>query len=159
MLLHAGYLLVLRKVCCRGPFLLHVPGDQPLQARHSNNESFSMALHMCNLDYCEKHFNSSQDALPAFKAARFFSPHKMNDIHPNADAINALTFQIQKKFSIFLKKSFLPILLKCQTLIQALTIFSGGRRMNQLYHAGQQLPVRFYLCSLHLQHQKEYFHY
>ena len=42
------------------------------------------------LDYFEKQFNPSQEALSAFKAARFFSPHKMNDIHPNPDAINAL---------------------------------------------------------------------
>jgi len=42
------------------------------------------------LDYFEKHFNSSQDTLSAFKAARYFSPQKINDIQPNADAINAL---------------------------------------------------------------------
>ena len=43
------------------------------------------------LDYFERHFNSSlKDALSAFKAARYFSPLKMNNIQPNAEAIDAL---------------------------------------------------------------------
>ena len=43
------------------------------------------------LDYFERHFNSSlKDALSAFKAARYFSPLQMNNIQPNAEAIDAL---------------------------------------------------------------------
>jgi len=43
-----------------------------------------------SLDYFEKHFNSSQGTLLAFKAARYFSPQKINDIQPNAAAIDSL---------------------------------------------------------------------
>ena len=42
------------------------------------------------LDYFEKHFNSNLDTLMAFKAARLFSPPKLNDLQPNADAVNGL---------------------------------------------------------------------
>ena len=43
------------------------------------------------LDYFEKHLSSSlKDVLLAFKAARFFSPQKMRDIQPDADAIDTL---------------------------------------------------------------------
>ena len=72
MLLQASYLLVLKKAYCRGSFLLLILEDQH------------------GLDYFEKHFNSSQDMLLAFKAARYFSPQKINDIQPNVEAINAL---------------------------------------------------------------------
>ena len=41
MPLHAGYLIVLIEVCCRGPSLLHVLEDQ-LQTSHYNNVLFSM---------------------------------------------------------------------------------------------------------------------
>lgn len=42
-------------------------------------------------DYFEKHLNSSlKDALKAFKAARLFSPQKLQDIQPNAKAVDAL---------------------------------------------------------------------
>ena len=42
------------------------------------------------LDYFEKQFNSTQGTLSAFKAARYFSPQKINDIQPNAAAIDSL---------------------------------------------------------------------
>lgn len=42
------------------------------------------------LDYFEKHFDSSQSTLSAFKAARYFLPMKINDIQPDAAAINSL---------------------------------------------------------------------
>ena len=42
------------------------------------------------LDYFQKRSNSTQGVLSAFKAARYFSPQKINDIQPDAGAINSL---------------------------------------------------------------------
>ena len=42
------------------------------------------------LDYFKKRFNSTQGVLSPFKAARYFSSQKINDIQPDAAAINSL---------------------------------------------------------------------
>jgi len=42
------------------------------------------------LDYFQARFNSTQSVLSAFKAARYFSPQKINEIQPDAGAINSL---------------------------------------------------------------------
>ena len=60
------------------------------QTLHQRIVRYGTACVQPGLNYFEKHFNSSQDTLSAFKAVRYFSPQKINDIQPNADAINAL---------------------------------------------------------------------
>ena len=92
------------------------------------------------LDYFEKQFNLTQGTLSAFKAAHYFSPPKINDIQPNAAAINLLkTLPFLNSEAILngLKGNFHPILQRYLTLTQALTFFSSGAKMNQVYHAGQ----------------------
>lgn len=71
-------------------------------SRSRGSTCASQTLQQCNvqygtarvqpgLDYFEWHFNSSlKDKLLAFKAVRYFSPLKMNNIQPNAEAIDAL---------------------------------------------------------------------
>ena len=93
MPLHADYLIMLIEVCCRGPSLLHVLKNQ-LQARPYNNAYIVHYGTTCvqpGLDYFKRHFNSSlKETSSAFKAARYFSPLKMNNIQPNAEAIDKL---------------------------------------------------------------------
>ena len=66
-------------------------------------------------DYFERHLNSSlKDALKAFKAARLFSPQKLQDIQPTAraiDALNAFPFfssseidELEQELPIYLAK-------------------------------------------------------
>ena len=97
MLLHADYVIVLIEACYREPSLLHVPKGQLIQlvqAKYYSNVLFSMEQHVCSLGlitYFEKHFDSTlKDTVSAFKAARYFSPVRMNNIQPNADALNSL---------------------------------------------------------------------
>ena len=44
----------------------------------------------CVQHHFQKCFNSTQGVLSEIKAARYFSPQKINDIQPDADAINSL---------------------------------------------------------------------
>ena len=72
------------------------------QTLHQRIVRYGTACVQPGLNYFEKHFNSSQDTLSAFKAAHYFSPQKINDIQPDADAINAL-----KSFSFLNSKTVL----------------------------------------------------
>ena len=61
--------------------------SQPLQQRIVQ---YGTACVQPGLDYFEKHFNSSlKDTLSAFKAARYFSPLKMNNIQPNMQLMHS----------------------------------------------------------------------
>jgi len=117
-----------------------------------------MALQICNLAQVilKKYFNPDQDALSEFKLDTYC---RQNYIQLNADAVNDIkncSFLQVKVIFDGIKKSFPPILLKCLALIKTLTFFNGESKTN---YAGQLLLNKvFYLCSLHLQHQKEYFH-
>ena len=60
---------------------------------HRYHSSFTAEYHqlrnsMCAIRYV---FDSTlKDMLLAFKAARYFSPHRLKDIEPNAEAINSI---------------------------------------------------------------------
>jgi len=110
------------------------------------------------LDYFENHFNSTQGTLLAFKAACYFSPQKINDIQPNAAAIDSLKefpFLDSENILDGFKGELPSYLAKVSDIDSSIDIFQWW---HQVYLAGQPQLAKCYSYNRHLQHQKECFH-
>ena len=61
------------------------------QAYKQNIINYATACVQPGLDYFNKIFDSTlKDMLLAFKGARYFSPHRLKDIQPDAEAVNSI---------------------------------------------------------------------
>ena len=135
------------------------------QALQQNIIQYATACVQPGLDYFNKMFDSNlKDTLMAFKAARYFSPLRLKDIQPDAQALNsvkAFPFLDSETIMDGLKqelRSFLLIKPKSWILILPLTFSSGGIKMNAICHAGLLPLVKYFLSSHHQQLLSGFFH-
>ena len=93
LLLWLGVYVVVVKNLLQAVFCpLHSRGSTgTTQALQQNIINYATACVQPGLDYFNKIFDSTlKDMLLAFKAARYFSPHRLKDIEPDAEAINSI---------------------------------------------------------------------
>jgi len=129
---------------------------RPSRSRGSTSTSQSLQQNIIQyaiacvhfFDYFNKMFDSNlKDTLMAFKAARYFSPLRLKNIQPDAQALNSVKAFPFLDSQMNLNRSFLLIKPKSWILILPLTFASGGIKVNMICHAGQLLLVKYFLSN------------
>ena len=99
------------------------------------------------LDYFQVRFNSTEGMLSVFKAARYFSSQKINDIHPDAGAIYSLKvfpFLDSKAILDGLNEELQSYLAKVFDIHSTVDILQRwSQNESNFFHAGQPLPLKF----------------
>ena len=142
------------------------PNFQPVaiqvsEGMHSwNSNSFNIQSHVFSRVLSITQLTASmKETLAACKAARLFSPYKLHEMRPNAQAIELLiSFPFLCSSIPALKEEFLSMLQLQRMSTLHMTLFFFGKSMRAHCQPGDKLHDRCCLSIRHPPHQNVFFH-